>query len=82
MSTAGTDSIVAASFFSDITLTFAITASDFVLPESLLRMAVPIGLKFVLRFIFRAAKEYPDECEKARKDIDKKVSEALKEWIQ
>ena len=34
--------------------------THFVLPESLLRMALPVGLKFVLRFIFRAAKEYPD----------------------
>lgn len=30
MSTAGMDSLVAASFFPDITLTFALTASDFV----------------------------------------------------
>lgn len=43
-------------------------------------MAVPIGLKFVLRFIFRAAKEYPDECEATRKDIDRRLSVALKEW--
>ena len=54
--------------------------THFVLPESLLRMALPIGLKFVLRFIFRAAKEYPDECEAARKDIDRRLSAALKEW--
>lgn len=54
--------------------------THFVLPESLLRMAMPIGLKFVMRFIFRAAKEYPDECEATRKDIDKRLSAALKEW--
>lgn len=52
----------------------------FVLPESLLRMALPVGLKFVLRFIFRAAKEYPDACEATRIDIDRKLSAALKEW--
>ena len=46
----------------------------------LLRMALPVGLKFVLRFIFKAAKEYPDECEAARKDIDRRLSAALKEW--
>jgi hypothetical protein len=43
-------------------------------------MALPVGLKFVLRFIFRAAKEYPDACEATRKDIDRKLSAALKEW--
>ena len=111
MSTAGMDALVAASFFTDITLTFGLTPSDFVwqgfeqgkkdgckerplaympfvyehgthfvLPESLLRMALPVGLKFVLRFIFRAAKEYPDACEATRIDIDRKLSAALKEW--
>lgn len=124
MSTAGMDALVAASLFSDITLTFALTPSDFVwqgfeqgkkdgcrewpvpgastlswkgkplaympfvyehgthfvLPESLLRMALPVGLKFVLPFIFRAAKEYPDACEATRIDIDRKLSAVLKEW--
>ena len=55
--------------------------THFVLPESMLRMALPIGLKFVMRFIFRSAKKYPDECEAARKDIDKRLSAALHEWI-
>ena len=54
--------------------------THFVLPESLLRKALPIGLKFVLRFIFKAAKDYPNECEATRKDIDEKLSKALKEW--
>lgn len=55
--------------------------THFVLPESMLRMALPIGLKFVLRFVFRVAKEFPDECEATRKDIDKRLSSALHEWI-
>ena len=55
--------------------------THFVLPESLLRMALPVGLKFVLHFIFRAAKEYPDACEATRIDIDRKLSAALKEWL-
>ena len=55
--------------------------THFVLPESLLRAALPVGLKFVLRFVFRAAKEYPNECEQARKDIANRLSDALKEWI-
>lgn len=54
--------------------------THFVLPESLLRKALPVGLKFVMRFIFKAAKEYPNECEKTRKDIDRRLSSALKEW--
>lgn len=54
--------------------------THFVLPESMLRKALPIGLKFVLKFVFRAAKEYPKECEATRKDIDRRLSAALKEW--
>lgn len=56
--------------------------THFVLPESLLRKALPIGLKFVLRFIFKAAKDYPNECEATRKDIDEKLSNALEKWCK
>lgn len=55
--------------------------THFVLPESMLRIALPIGLKFVMRHLFRSAKEHPDECEAARKDIDKRLSAALREWV-
>lgn len=55
--------------------------SPIVLPESMLRMALPVGLKFVMRFIFRSAKEHPDECEATRKDVDRRLSTTLHEWI-
>ena len=55
--------------------------THFVLPESMLRMALPVGLKFVMRLIFRSAKEHPDECEATRKDVDRRLSTALHEWI-
>ena len=58
----------------------SVAGTHFVLPESLLRKALPVGLKFVMRLIFKAAKEYPNECEKTRKDIDRRLSSALKEW--
>ena len=54
--------------------------THFVLPETLLRIALPVGLKFVLKFVFKAAKDYPKECEATRKDIDRRLSTALKEW--
>ena len=56
--------------------------THFVLSESLLRKALSIGLKFVLHFIFKAVKDYPHECEATRKDIDEKLSKALKEWCE
>ena len=54
--------------------------THFVLPETLLRIALPVGLNFVLKFVFKAAKDYPKECEATRKDIDRRLSAALKEW--
>ena len=36
--------------------------THFVLPETMLRKALPVGLKFVMKFIFKAAKDYPKEC--------------------
>ena len=56
--------------------------THFVLPESMLRLALPFGLKFVMRFIFKAAKDFPDECEQTRKDIDRKLSAALRQWVK
>lgn len=55
--------------------------THFVLPESMLRKALPIGLKFVLKFVFKAAKDYPKECEQTRKDIDRRLTAALKKWV-
>ena len=50
--------------------------THFVLPETMLRKALPVGLKFVMKFIFKAAKDYPKECEQTRKDIDRRLSTA------
>lgn len=55
--------------------------THFVLPETMLRKAPPVGLKFVMKFIFKAAKDYPKECEQTRKDIDRRLSAALKQWV-
>lgn len=55
--------------------------THFVLPETMLRKALPVGLKFVMKFIFKAAKDYPKECEKTRKDIDRRLSAVLKQWV-
>lgn len=56
--------------------------THFVLPESMLRIALPIGLKFVMRFLFRSAKEHPGECEATRIDVDRRLSAALHEWVR
>ena len=55
--------------------------THFVLPESMLRLALPIGLKVFMSLMFKSAKEHPKECEQTRKDIDKEIREAINIWI-
>ena len=55
--------------------------SHFVFPESLFKTIFPIGANFFLKVMFKAAKEFPKECKETRIDIDKRLSKAIKEWI-
>lgn len=55
--------------------------THFVFPESLLKKIFPIGSGILLKMMFKAAKEFPKECKETRIDIDKRLSKAIKEWI-
>lgn len=55
--------------------------SHFVFPESLFKTIFPIGANILLKVMFKAAKEFPEECKETRIDIDKRLSKAIKEWI-
>ena len=55
--------------------------THFVFPESLLKKIFPIGAGLLLKMMFKAAKEFPKECKETRIDIDKRLSKAIKEWI-
>lgn len=55
--------------------------THFVFPESLLKKIFPVGAGLLLKMMFKAAKEFPKECKETRIDIDKRASEAIKEWI-
>ena len=55
--------------------------THFVFPESLLKKIFPVGAGLLLKIMFKAAKEFPKECKETRIDIDKRASEAIKEWI-
>lgn len=37
----------------------------------MLRAALLFGLIFVMKFLFKSTKDYPDECEQTRIDVDK-----------
>ena len=54
--------------------------THFVFPESLLKTIFPVGAGLLLKLMFRAAKEYPEECKKTRIDIEKHVLKAIEEW--
>ena len=54
--------------------------THFVFPESMLRLALPFGKKFVMGLAFRSAKKHPKECRQTRLDIDQELSRILSRW--
>lgn len=54
--------------------------THFIFPESLLKSILPIGSGLLVNIMFKAGKDYPKECRETRKDIDRKLQKALKEW--
>lgn len=54
--------------------------THFVFPESLLKKIFPIGSGLLLKMMFKAAKEYPEECKQTRIDIDRKMVKTIEEW--
>ena len=49
-------------------------------PESMLKRMLPIGSALLVKVMFKAAREYPKECLETRLDIDRQLSQILKEW--
>ncbi len=54
--------------------------THFVFPESMLRSMLPVLSGLLVKFMFRAARQYPGECRETRIDIDRKLSRILREW--
>ena len=54
--------------------------THFVLPESMLRIALPVGLRLFMSLMFKSAKEHPKECEQTRINIDKTLKQAINIW--
>ena len=54
--------------------------THFVLPESMLRIALPVGLPLFMKLMFQSARKHPKECEETRKDIDRTIRKAVKIW--
>ena len=56
--------------------------THFAFPESMLRQLLPVFPDFIVSRAFRAAREYPGECKAAREDIDRRVKQAIQEWLK
>ncbi len=54
--------------------------THFAFPQSMLKMMLPIGSGLLIRFAFKAGKQYPKKCKATRIDIDKKLIKVMKEW--
>lgn len=54
--------------------------THFVFPETMLRLMLPIASDLMLRLIFKAAREYPKECKETRVDIDRKLTQIIRDW--
>jgi len=54
--------------------------THFVFPESLMTSMIPFS-KFLLRFFFKAARDYPDECQETRIKIDQEITAAFHQFM-
>ena len=54
--------------------------THFVFPESMLKLMLPIGSGLLVRFMFKAAREYSKECRETRLDIDRRLMSILSRW--
>ncbi len=54
--------------------------THFVFPESLLKSILPVGSALLAKFMFRAAREFPEECRQTRIDIDRWLTAVLRKW--
>lgn len=54
--------------------------THFAFPESMLKMMLPVGSGLLVSLMFRAGKEYPEECRQTRVDIDERLKAVLAAW--
>ena len=54
--------------------------THFVFPESMLKTMLPVGSGLFVKLAFQAARKYPEECRRARLDIDRRVRNVVAEW--
>jgi hypothetical protein len=43
-------------------------------------MILPVGSGLLVKFMFKAGRQYPEECRNTRIDIDRKLRNAVRKW--
>ena len=56
--------------------------THFVFPESMLKTMLPVGSGLFVKLAFQTARKHPKECRRARLDIDRRVRNAVAEWME
>jgi hypothetical protein len=56
--------------------------THFVYPETMLQMMIPVLGDAFVKMAFVAARQHPKECKLTRIDIDRKLKDAIKEWMR
>ena len=54
--------------------------THFAFPESMLKMMLPVGSSLLVKVMFKAGRENPSACKQTRQDIDRKLTQLIREW--
>lgn len=54
--------------------------THFVFPQTMLTTMLPVGSGLLVRFMFKAGRQYPKACKQTRADIDEKLSSSILKW--
>ena len=54
--------------------------THFAFPQTMLKMILPVGSGLLVKLMFKAGRENPAACKQTRIDIDRRLTDLLKEW--
>ena len=54
--------------------------THFAFPESMLKRMLPVGSGLLIKWAFKAGREYPGECRRTRLDIDERLTRLIRAW--
>ncbi len=56
--------------------------THYAFPESMLRQIIPVFPDFFIGRAFLSARQHPKECKRTREDIDRRMKNTIKEWME